>query len=391
MIKEERITYMLHDNSSHGRRGGVDYETFKVKTSDGWELALRRYMPHGRVAANPVVLCHGLGANAYVMDFGRPGSKKWERYSLAHYLYSGGDGDLKFEVWVAELRGRNGSATFSPLLHPRKYNWCIDDYIEKDMPAIINFVRTHGRKGGRKPRIFWVGKSMGGMIAYAYGEEIKKDFAGVVTLSSPVAFEYMGNELPYLLKTLRRAYPRRRGVPLAWLRWVRRLGMMGALKKMMVNQKNIAPSILKDYIEKGMDNIISSRVFSHFGIFLNHRNFCRYPRNPWLYDAFRSIPMLERYFAPHSYKYNLRKFDVPLLAIAGGGDRTAPPEEVRYAYENVGSRDREYVIFRKGEEIHGIKCRADYGHMDLTAGRRVREVVYPVIYRWLVKRTRKRR
>ncbi len=383
------IMYMLHDR--HKSRGGVDYETFHVATKDGWKLALRRYMPEGRVASNPVVLCHGLGANAYVMDFGKPGSRKWEKYSLAHYLYEGIGGNLKFEVWVAELRGRNGSATFLPALHPKKYRWCIDDYIDKDLPAIINFVRSHGRRG-RKPRIFWVGKSMGGMLAYAYGEEKGDDFAGVVTLSSPVAFEYMADSSwPHILKWLRKVYPRRGAFPIAWLRWIRRLGKMEDFIGMFANEKNINRRVLEEYMDKGMDNIISSRVFSQFAIFLNHKNFCRYPKKPWLYDMFRGIPPLERYFAPYSYKYNLRKFKLPLLVIAGGGDRTASPEEVRYAYNNVGSRDKKYVVFRKGEEIGDIKCRADYGHVDLTAGKNVDKEVYPVIYDWLVERSRRRR
>ena len=70
-------------------------ELYRVPTDDGAAIALGRY--HAREArryAEPVILCHGLGANRFHMDFD-------EHYSLARYLARAG-----FETWVLELRGR---------------------------------------------------------------------------------------------------------------------------------------------------------------------------------------------------------------------------------------------------------------------------------------------
>jgi hypothetical protein len=43
--------------------------TYYTRAEDGWRLALHRY--RGPVDGPAVILCHGLGANAFNMDLGR--------------------------------------------------------------------------------------------------------------------------------------------------------------------------------------------------------------------------------------------------------------------------------------------------------------------------------
>ncbi|MHC1625079.1 MAG: alpha/beta hydrolase [Methermicoccaceae archaeon] len=178
---------------------GKDKNVYYVRTSDGWKLAIKRYNPGRRDRARyPVVLCHGFAANRLSVDFGEEGDSEWDQYSLAGYLFNGGDrGDVRFDVWVPELRGRNGSMTFDPTVSPGKYNWCLDEYVDYDVPAIIRRVqRQYQKEEGKKVKVFWVGKSMGGMLAYAYGEkdgerrERSRHLKGVVTIASPVKFEH---------------------------------------------------------------------------------------------------------------------------------------------------------------------------------------------------------
>src|SRR5689334_4166748 len=70
-------------------------ELYRSPTDDGSAIALGRYLPRERRRfQQPVVLCHGLGANRFALDFD-------ERHSLARYLARRG-----FETWVLELRGR---------------------------------------------------------------------------------------------------------------------------------------------------------------------------------------------------------------------------------------------------------------------------------------------
>ena len=81
----------------------------------------------------------------------------------------------------------------------------------------------------------------------------------------------------------------------------------------------------------------------------------------------------------YDYKDNLTKFIHPLLAIAGGADKEAPPEEVLQTMKRVGSTDKIAHVFSK---TNGYI--ADYGHLDLNLGKKVKEEVYPVIAEWLI-------
>src|SRR6476619_1116703 len=92
-------------------------ELYRVPTDDGASIALGRYHPRGpRRFAEPVLLCHGLGANRFNLDFD-------ERYSVARYLARRG-----FETWVLEMRGR-GEAGF----HARSTSF--DEQAEHDVAA----------------------------------------------------------------------------------------------------------------------------------------------------------------------------------------------------------------------------------------------------------------
>jgi len=351
-------------------------DVYHASTSDGWELAIKRYKPRGKVAGYPVVMCHGLMANRYSIDFGESKDER-ERYSLAYYLYKGGGRNLKFDVWVPELRGRNGSQTFDPDGHPEKYNWCIDDYIDKDVPAIIDKVQeVYREEKGHKQKIFWIGKSMGGMIAYAYGESEAghKNFKGVITIGSPVYFE----KTQLWRRVLAAVSPRNIKGPVNLVRILERIGKISMLENTIASKSNIEKEILKRYVNEGLNNTISFKVLEQFEIFQRHKNFSRYPSRPWVYDIMGKIPLLGKYFSPYSYAENLDKFISPLLAIAGGGDTLAPPEEIKHVACSVGSTD---VTFHEFSKTAGYS--EDYGHLDLNLGRNAKEEVYPVIYKWL--------
>jgi len=110
--------------------------------NDGWELNLIRYNS-GKTYKNPVILCHGLAANKNSIDFGEFNSKEWLKYSLASYLsIIKKDQKQSFDCWISQLRGRGKKITYNPKENPEKYNWCVDDYIEKDVPSIIKYVQN---------------------------------------------------------------------------------------------------------------------------------------------------------------------------------------------------------------------------------------------------------
>ena len=352
-------------------------------TVDGWRLRLFRYPAEtSKKAETPVILCHGLASNRYAVDFGEYKSKNWYKYSLAAFLSNGGeDKNISFDVWVVELRGRGSPPTFLPDESPEKYIWCVDDYIDKDISVIIKYVQEWYKKElNRETKVFWIGKSMGGMIIYAYGEREKgkKNLKGVVTLGSPTTFK----REPLFLKILTRLCPRRIAIPINAAEF---LNNLPEFKRKLIeygtNHSNTDPRIIEEFIDKGMNNTISSKVLNHFSIFFRHHTFCRYPTTPWIYDLLDGIPYIESFVSPYSYTDNLCRFTTPLLAIGGAADTVAPPYEIYYNVKHVGSKDTSYVILSKDNGYN-----YDYGHLDLTLGKYAREDVYPIIYRWLVER-----
>ncbi|MFN7974377.1 MAG: alpha/beta fold hydrolase [Acidobacteriota bacterium] len=120
-------------------------------TTDGVTLAMKRYKSGG----TPVILCHGIVQNQACMDLAVPGS------SLAVYL-----ADHGYDVWDANLRS-HGKGTYKSG-SSGNWDWSIDEFAAFDVPAIVNKVKS---ATGKKP--FWIGHSMGGMVAYGYLQGVK--------------------------------------------------------------------------------------------------------------------------------------------------------------------------------------------------------------------------
>ena len=371
-------------------------EFYKVTTTDNFVLWMRRYKPRDEqnVSRNPVVLCHGLLANKHSLDFGEEGTDEWNNYSLAAFLYKGGkNNDVKFDVWVPELRGRRSYVEHNLELDMGKTgfnsdmrHWCFDDYVDKDVPAIIQTIKkTYVEEKNFPSKIFWVGMSMGGMLGYAHGEteQGSNDFKGVVTIGSPVAFEYNKANIIKFAKVIA---PRRFYFNVN-LRSVLEVNpkIMKSFIYQGSNPDNIDEKLLKRYVELGFDNTVSSKIISQFGVFFRHNDFCRFPRYPWAYDFFDKIPFVRKKLGVFSWKKNLFKFKNPLLALAGAADKEAPPEEVKYAVGHVSSKDITYYEFSRFSSFTDI----DYGHLDFHLGPRVRDEVYPLIYEWLKKHSDK--
>ena len=350
-------------------------------TDDGWKLNLIRYKTKNNYK-NPVILCHGLAANKNSVDFGEINESDWFKYSLASYLSLSKNGEKTFDCWVAQLRGRGNNITFDPENNPEKYEWCVDDYIEKDIPTIVNYVQTWYVENKKySPKIFWIGKSMGGMIGYGYAEtkEGNNNLKGLITIGSPGAFQY--NSI--LLEPIARLAPRKMSFPINVSETLKKNQIyIETFKRAAANKKNIEPGILDRYVDIGMNNVISSKVLNQFLLFYRHNDFCKYPNKPWLYDAIGKLPILNRFVPNYSYKKNLYRIKTPLLAIAGDDDKAADPREVEFCSKNVSSKDVSYVNFSKDEGYS-----MDYGHLDLNLGLNVNKEVYPIIHRWLKNRT----
>jgi pimeloyl-ACP methyl ester carboxylesterase len=121
-----------------------------AETGDGWRIAVHRYRPSEiRSGLCPVLLCHGIGANALNLDFD-------DRLSLARYLRRQG-----FDAWVLELRGRGMSVPARP--ERARTDFCFDEYVAEDARAAIAAVR----RATGAAQVHWVGFSLGGLVGYA--------------------------------------------------------------------------------------------------------------------------------------------------------------------------------------------------------------------------------
>ncbi|MBI1909641.1 MAG: alpha/beta fold hydrolase [Deltaproteobacteria bacterium] len=321
-------------------------EIYHVKTSDDWNLALYRY--RGRSSKKfPILAIHGIGTNRYSLDFVEP------RLSIAKQLHAVG-----YDVWVMELRGTGGSAKQGPLAYFA--NWNFDDYVFKDLPAVVSFIQ----KATGQKRLHWLGNSLGGTVAYAAIETLGNDVCqSLIIVGSSMSAEAK----PGFVKLL--------------------LAFDCVLKHLVVTLPNklfarAAAPFLK-YIVPFEDNFYFCLDNIEKTTLALACQYCVENSPPALvlqlhdwykHNHFRSVD--HRF----SYRDHLKKITAPTLILAGSTDGLTPVHDCRYAYDKIRSRDKKFVTFGRD-----YGCKAEYSHADLLLGRYAPQEVYPVIRQWLAK------
>lgn len=308
-------------------------EVYRVPTDDGSAIALGRYRPRGeRRVEEPVILCHGLGANRFNLDYD-------ERYSLARYLARRG-----YEAWVLELRGRG--------LAGPPVDATFDEQAQHDVRAAMRAALS----ASSARRVFWVGHSKGGLLAFAHmGRNPDAPLAGVVALGSPVTFEFQ----PGLRRFIRSVAPllSRKTLPTGSIAALSAYGLKSSvLVKYLVLEENMEPELLR---LAGAH--IAADVPGGVG-----RAFAR-----WISSG--------RWDGEDGFDYrqHLDAVRVPVLLVAGNRDLLAPPDAVLRAANHLGGPVESVVLSR----LNGYL--ADYGHGDLALGRRAPEEVFPIVERFL--------
>jgi len=322
------------------RRGDqVHYAT----TQDGWQIALHRYVPSELKFNEPVVLCHGMGANRNNFDL-------MDDRSLARDLR-----DRGFDVWSVELRG-TGFSSRPKWYQPHRWTQGFDDYLEQDLPAALTLVR----KATGAERVWWVGHSMGGLLGYArLGKRGQHGLAGLVAVSSPL---YLGQSR--MVRMLR---------PFVWLMTLTRVVAFRPAARFFSPYMGWPPGwISRVSISKGgmrgpvlrrcMVNLVENTTANVL------RQFLRWSKT----DAFESRT------GDEDYLENLNKIKEPVLIVAADADNLAPPRAVEPAYERIGSGDKQLRIFG-GDR--GDDC--EFGHGDILLGDNSRETVFLEIIEWL--------
>jgi predicted alpha/beta hydrolase len=309
------------------------------------EIAFLRYKPDTIRYAEPVILCHGLGANRFNLDFFDDGDGS-DRRSLARYLSRRG-----FDVWLLELRG-TGLARV-----PRRADWSLDDEVNEDLPTAIEAVLAESGAA----RVLWVGHSKGGIMQYLFqGRKIPghDKVAAMVAIGSPgtalhhgrsvLALVYLGRVLTMFLS---RIPMRMLALPLLPLTHLihfvgrRILRVIDALDPRVLGRlfANLPADISRGVADQLMD---------------------------WAADPKQPLHGLE--------DHALKEVRLPMLLVAGSLDLLAPPAAMEHIQERVGSED---VTLRVMGRSHG--SRVEYGHGDLIIGDHAPDEVFPLVGDWL--------
>lgn len=313
-------------------------EIHHAPTQDGWDLALYRYLPRQPCPARePIVLCHGMLTNRFNVDLD-------ERTSLARYLRGRG-----FDVWVMELRGHGESrraaesASKAARRGRERFDWNVDDYILRDVPAVVG----HVLRATGAARVHWFGHSLGGMLLYgACATGLAGSFRSAVLTDTPSTLGPLRRRARagLLYARLFPAVPPALVLPflgpVAWLvPWVM------APRYGLAHRRLITSLLANAIIPWG-----SSRVLLHLCEMLEA-------------GRFRSLD------GAIDYELGVERIEFPLMLIAAGKGRL-PEEAIRAALDAAPAREKTYLRF------------AGYTHSSLLVGPRAPEEIFPVIGNW---------
>lgn len=345
-------------------------EQFFIKTEDGWTLSLYRYRPERLdPEKEPLVLCHGFNFNSTLWDLNK-------KHAFARYLRERG-----YDTWTVNLRGSGDSSKpalsdirsltklqFEKIpqilmrapLNINKFGWTIDDHIHKDLPAIIDFIKT--RTGKR--RLSWIGHSMGGIIMYAYLErEDPSNIKKFVAIGTTVNVKQPPDPVLAMVASQK---------PIADASLLINTTVAYQLRNLTLGTVKL-PWEKLFYNEENMDSLTTIQMFrvaiddTAPGVIAQYS------------DAIKNGDITS---ADNSYSYtdNLHRIRVPILFVVGSEDKMGGEETARYAYEHISSGKKEIRVFSKENGYS-----ADYGHCDLILGKNSQEEVYSYIYEWLEK------
>jgi pimeloyl-ACP methyl ester carboxylesterase len=307
-------------------------------TNDGLRLSIRRFAPLGGRSCGAVVLQHGLGSTN--LGFMVPG------VSLAEHL-----AELGFDCYVPELRGAGLSQ------RPTRGGWTISDYLERDIPAILELVLQQSGQSS----VSWIGHSLGGVLMLMYGIEHRDaPIERLITVASTLDYRPGRNVYRTLMK-LRPFGNVLDPVP---------FGFFARANALIAGN---GPSFLPESM-----NFVRGNV---------QRDVCRL----LLTSGFAAIPMTllddlattfstDGFFRESSagrivYLPRAAAFRIPTLLLGGNRDPQCPPIAVQTTFDAlIGVADKHMRVFGRA---HGQAV--DYGHFDLIVGRNARDEVWPHI------------
>ncbi len=305
-----------------------------ARTGDGWKLELGRRLPRGAARRPPVLLCHGLSANRWMLDPGVEGR------SLAAFLAGAG-----FDCFALDLRGHGGSRGGPP----GASRWSFDTHLAEDVPAALEAVR----KATGEDRVLWVGHSLGALLGMAACQAHPERIAGLLALAGPVHFPAFSGAMHLLVPVRGRAnrFLAAMAAPFAG-------GLPLRIAEGIVARDNVERPVYRRLLANAIESVPP-------GVFAQVRDWVRN-------DAFRSGD------GSVDYRAGLARCRQPALFVSGPLDKLAPPRVVRAGFERWGGEKAYWCASREA----GLS--ADYSHTDLLVGSRAPEEIFPRLRDWLV-------
>lgn len=307
--------------------------------SDGLKLALVRTRASASKPGPPVLLQHGLGANALTFDF--PGR------SLARALAAQG-----FDCYVSELRGAGGSDR-------PKTSYGLDEFLERDIPAILSSVQ----RASGQDRVHWVGHSLGGILGMFYAmEHADGPIERLITIGSALDYSQGPNAFSEMRSARRLAGDWLRMIPLGALSRLNGLvagyGPLLPAEKTNFWRSNIEPRVSRHFLSRGFTQV-PLRLLDDLATTFSPQGFSR---------AQGSIAYLPR-------AADLR---IPTCLIAGSADSQCTAHAIDATARLLSGTELHIARFGKPYGQHD-----EYGHMDLMVGRHAEHEVWPTIAHWL--------
>ncbi|MHB8877270.1 MAG: alpha/beta fold hydrolase [Myxococcaceae bacterium] len=310
----------------------------RAKTEDGWELSLVQYRAVGPSRGRPVLLCHGISANARNMDLDKD-------HSMARWFAAHGR-----EAWTLSLRGTGESdGVDSDKGRPGGYDF--DTLWRQDTAAAVRYVRAQTGAA----QLDYVGHSMGGMLVYAYLSQGGEGLGAVATLGSPTRLDWGGLLDPLLQGVGGLALSQKWAVPSGLASQLTAGAQTalddGPIQRLLYNPRNVTPQTWRRLAAIGTANISGAVALQFISQVKT--------------GAFGSAD------GKLDYRKDLGKVRTPVLVVAGKLDHIAITPAVKDGYRALGG-EKEWLLL---SEESGAQ--ADYGHMDLVVGERAATEVWP--------------
>ncbi|KAL5721985.1 hypothetical protein ACHQM5_005558 [Ranunculus cassubicifolius] len=251
------------------------------------------------------------------------------------------------------------------------YDWDFDNYLEEDVPAAMEYIRS--QTNPKDGKMIAIGHSMGGILLYAMlarsgCEERNSGLAAVVTLASSLDYRSSNSSLKLLIPLADPAQAL--NVP------VIPLGTLLAAAYPLTSLPPYAFAWLNTQISAG--DMMHPELLKK--LMLN--NFCTIPAKLLLQltTAFREGGLRDR-SGTFPYKDHLHKTNVPVLAFAGDKDLICPPVAVLETAKLIPEHLVTYKLVGQPGGPH-------YAHYDLVGGRMAVKEVYPCIVDFIVRHDR---